>query len=138
MDTTQTSRAESRTTTGRADATPPGFILAFRFEGGQALRLSWDEARAAVAGDGPTWLHLSANDDTVESWLEGVASMPDAAREFLNGEDSVRACTWARTSCTAWSRISNSSPRATRWPRPTRAKPCARPARCVSTSIATG
>ncbi len=50
------------------------------------MRLSWDEVRAAIAGDGPTWLHLSANDDTVEGWLEGVEWMPEAAIEFLNGE----------------------------------------------------
>ncbi len=67
--------------------TPPGFICAFRFSGAQALRLSWDEARREIAGDGPIWLHLSANDDTVESWLTGVTAMPDVAREFLNGED---------------------------------------------------
>jgi zinc transporter len=67
--------------------TPPGFICAFRFAGAEALRLSWDEARREIVGDGPTWLHLSANDDTVESWLTGVTAMPDVAREFLNGED---------------------------------------------------
>jgi zinc transporter len=66
---------------------PAGFITAFRFSGPEAVRLSWDEARAEIAGDGPTWLHLSANDDTVENWLTGVTSMPDIAREFLNGED---------------------------------------------------
>jgi zinc transporter len=81
-------------TAGRTDRsteqdapTPPGFICAFRFAGAEALRLSWDEARREIAGDGPTWLHLSANDDTVESWLTGVTAMPDVAREFLNGED---------------------------------------------------
>jgi zinc transporter len=67
--------------------TPPGFICAFRFSGSQALRLSWDEARNDIAGQGPTWLHLSANDDAVESWLSGVTAVPDVAREFLNGED---------------------------------------------------
>jgi zinc transporter len=72
----------------RRDApAPPGFITAFRFTGGQPLRLTWDEARASIVGENMTWLHLSANDDTVEGWLEGVASMPDVAREFLNGED---------------------------------------------------
>jgi zinc transporter len=81
-------------TAGRTDRsteqdapTPPGFICAFRFAGAEALRLSWDEARREIVGDGPTWLHLSANDDTVESWLTGVTAMPDVAREFLNGED---------------------------------------------------
>jgi zinc transporter len=72
---------------GHDQPTPPGFICAFRFFGGEALRLSWDEARQEIAGDGPTWLHLSANDDTVEGWLTGVTAMPDIAREFLNGED---------------------------------------------------
>jgi zinc transporter len=72
---------------GKDEAAPPGFICAFRFSGGEALRLSWDEARREIAGDGPTWLHLSANDDAVESWLTGVTAMPDVAREFLNGED---------------------------------------------------
>ncbi len=67
--------------------TPPGFVCAFRFTGGEAIRLSWDEARDEIAGDGPTWLHLTANDDAVESWLTGVRAMPDLAREFLNGED---------------------------------------------------
>jgi len=89
LDTIRNSDATARTSTGtsRSDPAPPGFISAFDFAGGDAIRLSWDEARRAVAGDGPTWLHLSANDDTVESWLEGVTSMPDVAREFLNGED---------------------------------------------------
>jgi zinc transporter len=90
LDTTQLQKADTRATSNtpaRDDKTPPGFIIAFRFDGGQALRLSWDEARAAIAGEGPTWLHLSANDDAVEGWLEGVESMPDSAREFLNGED---------------------------------------------------
>lgn len=68
-------------------ATPPGFVCAFRFSGSEALRLSWDEARVEIVGEGPTWLHLTANDDTVESWLTGVTAMPDIAREFLNGED---------------------------------------------------
>ncbi|KMQ79872.1 Magnesium and cobalt transport protein CorA [Candidatus Burkholderia pumila] len=70
----------------RNEPAPPGFITAFRFADGQALRLSWDEARESIVGEGPTWL-LSANDDTVEGWLEGITSMPDVAREFLNGED---------------------------------------------------
>lgn len=112
MDTTRTQDPAERARAGHDQPAPPGFISAFDFAGGDALRLSWDEARRAVAGDGFTWLHLSANDDTVESWLEGVTSMPDVAREFLNGEDKRRACTWARTSCTAWSRTSNSSRRA--------------------------
>jgi zinc transporter len=81
-----TGRRTARSTEQDAP-TPPGFICAFRFAGAQALRLSWDEARREIAGDGPTWLHLSANDDTVESWLTGVTAMPDVAREFLNGED---------------------------------------------------
>jgi zinc transporter len=71
----------------RGGPVPAGFISAFRFAGAEAIRLSWDEARKEIAGDGPTWLHLSANDDTVENWLTGVTSMPDVAREFLNGED---------------------------------------------------
>lgn len=79
--------ANKRVSTRRDDAAPAGFISAFQFSGGEALRLLWDEARAAIAQEAPTWLHLSANDDTVEGWLEGVSSMPDAAREFLNGED---------------------------------------------------
>ncbi|BAN22668.1 transporter [Caballeronia insecticola] len=83
----QTFESRERSTSKRDESAPSGFISAFSFAGGQALRLSWDEARTAVAGDGPTWLHLSANDDTVEGWLEGVTSMPDVAREFLNGED---------------------------------------------------
>ncbi|MDR5830791.1 transporter [Caballeronia sp. LP006] len=91
MNTTYTSGRARRPEPGpqpdKNEAAPPGFISAFRFAGGQALRLSWDEARDAITGDGPTWLHLSANDDTVEGWLEGVSSMPDVAREFLNGED---------------------------------------------------
>ena len=86
MNTTHTFDARERPAK-RNEPAPPGFISAFSFAGGEALRLTWDEARAAVAGDGPTWLHLSANDDAVEGWLEGVTSMPDVAREFLNGED---------------------------------------------------
>jgi zinc transporter len=86
LETSSTYRADTRAS-ATSGATPPGFITAFRFVDGQALRLSWDEAREAITGDGPTWLHLSANDDTVEGWLEGVTSMPDVAREFLNGED---------------------------------------------------
>ena len=35
---------------------PPGFICAFRFSGAEALRLSWDEARREIVGDGPTYL----------------------------------------------------------------------------------
>jgi len=87
LDTTRTQDPAERARAGHDQPAPPGFISAFDFAGGDALRLSWDEARRAVAGDGFTWLHLSANDDTVESWLEGVTSMPDVAREFLNGED---------------------------------------------------
>lgn len=87
MNTTHISSASDRAKPGHIDPTPPGFISAFRFVGGQALRLSWDEARESIVGEGPTWLHLSANDDTVEGWLEGVTAMPDVAREFLNGED---------------------------------------------------
>jgi zinc transporter len=87
LTSTDTSHAEREGAASHEPAVPPGFISAFRFVSGQALRLSWDEARAAVAGEGPTWLHLSANDDTVEHWLTGVTSMPDVAREFLNGED---------------------------------------------------
>jgi zinc transporter len=79
--------AKERISTLHDDAAPAGFISAFRFSGGEALRLSWDEAREAIVQEAPTWLHLSANDDAVEGWLEGVTSMPDAAREFLNGED---------------------------------------------------
>jgi zinc transporter len=79
--------ANERVPSRHDDTAPAGFISAFRFSGGEALRLSWDEAREAIAQEAPTWLHLSANDDTVEGWLEGVTSMPDAAREFLNGED---------------------------------------------------
>jgi len=86
LNTTHTFDARERPAK-RTEPAPPGFISAFSFAGGEALRLTWDEARAAVAGDGPTWLHLSANDDAVEGWLEGVTSMPDVAREFLNGED---------------------------------------------------
>jgi zinc transporter len=86
LNTTHTFDARERPAK-RNEPAPPGFISAFSFAGGEALRLTWDEARAAVAGDGPTWLHLSANDDAVEGWLEGVTSMPDVAREFLNGED---------------------------------------------------
>jgi zinc transporter len=84
-------KAQSARTAGgppeRDGPVPAGFISAFRFAGAEAIRLSWDEARKEIAGDGPTWLHLSANDDTVENWLTGVSSMPDVAREFLNGED---------------------------------------------------
>jgi zinc transporter len=87
LNTTQTIEARERASDKRDASAPPGFITAFRFSGGQALRLSWDEARESIVGEGPTWLHLSANDDTVEGWLEGVTSMPDVAREFLNGED---------------------------------------------------
>ncbi|SAL18742.1 cation transporter [Caballeronia peredens] len=87
MNTTHTFESRERSTLKRDESAPPGFISAFRFAGGQALRLSWDEARESIAGEGPTWLHLSANDDAVEGWLEGVTSMPDVAREFLNGED---------------------------------------------------
>jgi zinc transporter len=87
--TTASSRETNRPNAGAPDSPkpPPGFICAFRFAGAEALRLSWDEARREIVGDGPTWLHLSANDDTVESWLTGVTAMPDVAREFLNGED---------------------------------------------------
>jgi zinc transporter len=87
LNLTSASIAEAGRIGGDDRPTPPGFICAFRFSGGEALRLSWDEARKELAGDGPTWLHLSANDDTVESWLTGVTAMPDIAREFLNGED---------------------------------------------------
>ena len=87
--TSAVSREPGRTdrSTDQDAPTPPGFICAFRFAGAEALRLSWDEARREIAGEGPTWLHLSANDDTVESWLTGVTAMPDVAREVLNGED---------------------------------------------------
>lgn len=87
MNTTQIIEARQRASDRHDAPSPPGFITAFSFSGGQALRLSWDEARESIVGEGPTWLHLSANDDTVEGWLEGVTSMPDVAREFLNGED---------------------------------------------------
>ena len=87
LDTFHTSDARKRVSAVPDESAPPGFISAFRFSSGQALRLSWDEARESIAGEGPTWLHLSANDDAVEGWLEGVTSMPDVAREFLNGED---------------------------------------------------
>jgi len=93
LNITSASSRESGHVAGNAvqDApTPPGFICAFRFAGAEALRLSWDEARREIAGEGPTWLHLSANDDTVESWLTGVTAMPDVAREFLNGFSFVR------------------------------------------------
>lgn len=87
MDTTRNDYAAAHTSAGANDPAPPGFISAFDFAGGDALRLSWQEARKAIVSDGMTWLHLSANDDTVESWLEGVTALPDVAREFLNGED---------------------------------------------------
>lgn len=88
MNTPSISRRDGSSVTAFSkDQAPPGFVCAFSFHGNDSVRLSWDEARTEITRDGPTWLHLTANDDAVENWLTGVDAMPDLAREFLNGED---------------------------------------------------
>lgn len=70
-----------------ADA-PPGYICGFRFAGGRASALSWQDA-CTLAGhsDEPNWVHLGGDDPQIQHWLDNLEALPVSAREFLTGDD---------------------------------------------------
>jgi zinc transporter len=91
MDTSaSTDRLAGRNRLLSLAAGPGGLICAFRFSGGDPVRLNWaDIQRATEAGAGEfTWIHLKSADSRIHDWLEQTDAIPAAARAFLAGHDS--------------------------------------------------
>ncbi|OZI18657.1 hypothetical protein CAL26_13180 [Bordetella genomosp. 9] len=91
MDTTvRTDPLASRKRLLTLSAGPGGLICAFRFGGGQPVRLNWADIQdGAPAGPGEfTWIHLKIADSRIHDWLEHAQDIPEAARHFLAGRDS--------------------------------------------------
>ncbi|MFL9922983.1 transporter [Herbaspirillum lusitanum] len=68
---------------------PAGFICAFRFNGGRAEQLKWNQ----VLDDRPapsafTWVHVKTADVKVQHWMQNGSGIPEHIQEFLLSSDT--------------------------------------------------